>query len=104
MQLLVLVPVPVLVPVLLVLLRLVVQGHQLLLELPLLEQRPVRLWHSHHLHNQCWRRMLNRSYYHMMSHSWELLRSKLELVHSRKGLVRSMMELVRSRLALACSA
>jgi hypothetical protein len=62
-QLLVPVPVP------LVLLRLVVLVHQLLLELPLLELRPVRLLHSHHLHNQCWRRMLNRSYCHMMSHS-----------------------------------
>jgi hypothetical protein len=54
--------------VLLVLLRLVVQVHQQPLEL-LLEQRPVRLLHSHRLHNQCWRRMLNRSYCHMMSHS-----------------------------------
>jgi hypothetical protein len=54
--------------VLLVLLRLVVQVHQQPLEL-LLEQRPVRLLHSHRLHNQCWRRMLNRSCRHMMSHS-----------------------------------
>jgi hypothetical protein len=58
----------VLVLVLLVLLRLVVQVHQQPLEL-LLEQRPVRLLHSHRLHNQCWRRMLNRSCRHMMSHS-----------------------------------
>ena len=51
------------------LLRLEVQGHQQQLELLLLEQRPVRLLRSHRLHNQCWRRMLNRSCCHMMSHS-----------------------------------
>ena len=49
--------------------RLEVQGHQQRLELLLLEQRPVRLLRNHRLHNQCWRRMLNRSCCHMMSHS-----------------------------------
>ena len=49
-------------------LRLEVLGHQQRLE-RLLEQRPVRLLRSHRLHNQCWRRMLNRSCCHMMSHS-----------------------------------
>ena len=59
-----------LVPLLLVPLGLLfsqeVLGHRLLL---LLEQWPVRLLRSHRLHNQCWRRMLNRSCCHMMSHS-----------------------------------
>ena len=55
--------------VLLVRLRLEVLGHQQRLELLLLEQRPVRLLRSHRLHNPCWRCMLNRSCYHMMSHS-----------------------------------
>ena len=50
--------------VLLVRLRLEVLGHQQRLEL-LLEQ----LLRSHRLHNLCWRCMLNRSCYHMMSHS-----------------------------------
>ena len=54
-------------------LQLVALGHQQRLE-QLLEQRPVRLWHSHHLHNQCLRHMLNRSLgcrscCHMMNHS-----------------------------------
>ena len=54
-------------------LQLVALGHQQRLEL-LLEQRLVRLLHSHHLHNQCLRRMLNRSLVcrsccHMMNHS-----------------------------------
>ena len=55
--------------VLLVRLRLEVLGHQQRLELLLLEQRPVRLLRSHRLRNQCWRRMLNCSCCHMMSHS-----------------------------------
>ena len=54
-------------------LQLVALGHQQQLEL-LLEQRPVRLLHNHHLHNQCLRHMLNRSLVcrsccHMMNHS-----------------------------------
>lgn len=69
MQLLVQQLEPVLVLVLLVLLRLEVQVHQQPLELQLLEQRPVLLSRNHRLHNQCWRRMLNRSCCHMMSHS-----------------------------------
>ena len=56
------------------LLQLEAQGHQQRLELLLPEQRPVRLLHSHHLHNQCLRHMLNRSLVcrsccHMMNHS-----------------------------------
>ncbi|MFO1002975.1 MAG: hypothetical protein U0936_21805 [Planctomycetaceae bacterium] len=58
-----------LVLVRLALLQLVVQEHQQRLELLLLEQRPVRLFRKHRLHNQCWRRMLNRSCCRMMSHS-----------------------------------
>lgn len=55
-------------------LQLEVQGHQQRLELLLLEQRPERLLHSHHLHNLCLRHMLNRSLVcrsccHMMNHS-----------------------------------
>ena len=54
-------------------LQLVALGHQQRLE-QLLEQRLVRLLHSHHLHNQCLRHMLNRSLVcrsccHMMNHS-----------------------------------
>ena len=41
-------------------LQLVALVHQQRLEL-LLEQRLVQLLHSHHLYNQCLRRMLNRS-------------------------------------------
>ena len=59
----------VLVLVLVVQPRLEVLGHRLQQELLLLELRPVRLLHNHRLHNQCWRRMLNRSCCHMMSHS-----------------------------------
>ena len=93
-------------------LRLEVLGHRPQLELLLREQPQVRLLHSHRLHSQCWRHMLNRSCCHKMNRSSELLRSKLELGRcSRLGLLRSMMEqercsmmeLLRSRLALACS-